>query len=175
MDKGILGIILGIIVLCSICGIVLVSVKISPIEYEEVKLRRLLDYPESYENKYVNVSGYLEYKERVRWTIIMPHIYYTYDSDGNPQTHIGFQIIEKELYIFRLHEEPTKDSPYLTIIRESSGAYFPMFPLPFWYSSAWGVAHSEPNIVYDEVGYAKGKWVNREVREHGKFWCLDTD
>jgi hypothetical protein len=156
-------------------GLLVSQIKISKAEIPLVTISKLLDNSETYKDKWVNCSGYLEYKEVVTWDILMPHFYYTTDEDGNLETHIGFTIIEKELFIFHLHEKTTEDSRFITIIKERSGLYMPIFPLPFWYSSSWYHENAEPNVIYPELGYAVGLWEYREVREHGNLWILEVD
>lgn len=74
-----------------VVGLILAITQIKIPEPEPLPLLsvlELLDLKENYTDKQVNVSGFLEYKEVVRWTIFLPHIYYTYDSDGDPEMHI---------------------------------------------------------------------------------------
>lgn len=176
MKKFVIAFLIILIVLGSLSlGLLVSQIKITKTEIPLVTVSKLLDNSETYKNKWVNCSGYLEFKEHITWHIVLPHIWYTTDEDGNLIPHVGIQIIEKELYIFHLHEGTTEDSRYIIIIKQYSGFYFPIFPLPFWYSSSWHREEVEPNVIYPELGYAVGMWQYREVREHGNLWVLEVD
>lgn len=174
MNKFLIGIILISMIVVGAFFVLSIHIEIPKAEYDKVSISKLLRNPKDYERKWLNVSGYLEYKEKVDWTEIMPHIYYTFDDEGNSEMHIGIQLIEHELFIFWLHEKPIKDSSYVIIIKETEGLYFPIFPLPFWYSHSWGIDHPEPNVIYQNEGFALGIWKYKNIREHGKLWVLDT-
>jgi hypothetical protein len=146
-----------------------------PKVYQSVTIEELLESKEKYINKYLNVSGYLEYVDKVHWVLVLPHIWYSSDDKGNPEAHVGIQIVEQELYLFHLHSCPTEDSPYIVIVHKYSGLYLPVFPLPFWYSPSWHHEQAAKEVINPELGYALGKWCYAEVKDHGNMWYLDGD
>lgn len=174
MDKETAFFVLFVVLIIIIPTVLICFFAWKPREITEVRIEELLNDKEKYLDKWINVSGYLEYVDKVSWTIILPHIWYTYDSDGNVQTHVGITIVEKELFLFHLHETCNEDSSFIYVVKETSGAYFPMFPLPFWYSPSWRHESMEKNVIYPELGNLVGIWRHHEVREHGKLWYVEV-
>lgn len=171
-----------IIVLVLVAGFAIFTTDWSSLKktYTEATVSEILREPEDFEDEALNITGYLEYRENVHWMMLLPHIYYDwYDSDGDGTTEshmrIGWTWVEKNLWIFHLHEEPTEDSPYITIVKRTSGAYIGFSVLPFWWAPDGTSEELEPGVVNPYEGRAIGDWVFRNVKDHGEMWFLDPD
>lgn len=135
-----------------------------------LEVSEVLAHKENYIDSIICVSGFLEFKDIVRWTVLLPHVYYSYNSEGYLEAHADFQWIEKEFCLFYLHEDNTENSSYITIITKQ---LFDMYSLHFWYSPSGEEVITQLDKI-TELGYADGTWQCREVREFGKLWCLEV-